>query len=106
MWGEPPKGTTERPLNREEAQVPLVSHQECRRVWGVTQGQLCAGEINGQKVCKSDSGGQLACQRKDKTWALLGITSFSKGCVQGATYTVFTDVRPYLQWIEAAAKQG
>ncbi|XP_076803120.1 serine protease 33-like [Clavelina lepadiformis] len=119
-WGEVPKvgdkcwatgfgaSETTSSTNLVEVDLPVVSHPECTRAYAGYRDthidkrkMLCAGYPQGQKdTCRGDSGGPLACQRKDSCeWYLAGITSFGKGCAQAGLYGVYVNVANYEAWV-------
>ena len=47
-----------------------------------------------------DSGGPLACQRCDSCdWYIVGVVSYGVACGITGTYSVYTQVTPFEQWI-------
>ena len=79
-----------------------MSRTECNKSYRgmITDKMLCAGySQGGVDACQGDSGGPLVCSRKDGSWALVGVTSFGKGCAQKSYYGVYTDTRKYKKWI-------
>uniref|UniRef100_A0A8D8DLZ4 Serine protease easter n=1 Tax=Culex pipiens TaxID=7175 RepID=A0A8D8DLZ4_CULPI len=91
--------------------LPVVAESECLKsdplVFGVAlQKELfCAGYANGSAPCNGDSGGGLMVQRGD-AWYVAGIVSFTKIRSGGSnlcladSYTAFTNVTAYWDWIE------
>ncbi|CAB1313538.1 unnamed protein product [Coregonus sp. 'balchen'] len=74
---------------------------------------LCAGpERGGKDTCQRDSGGPLICPREDGHWAMVGFTSWGKGCGRSwiinkakspakiGSLGVFPDVKMLLPWIK------
>src|SRR5699024_1810598 len=77
----------------------------CARHWdNLTEGQLCAGEMNpaggtAQDTCRGDSGGPLIYRKDGRAW-LVGINSYGgERCASGIP-GVYTRVNRYLGWIE------
>uniref|UniRef100_A0A673LZK9 Coagulation factor VII n=1 Tax=Sinocyclocheilus rhinocerous TaxID=307959 RepID=A0A673LZK9_9TELE len=99
-WGKRSEdGPTSRLLRR--LQVPRIRTQECIESSNVTltSNMFCAGYIEGKLgSCKGDSGGPLVTRYRDTTF-LLGIMSWSKGCARPGSYSIYTHVSNYLQWI-------
>ncbi|CAB1322843.1 unnamed protein product, partial [Coregonus sp. 'balchen'] len=80
---------------------------------------LCAGpERGGKDACQGDSGGPLICPREDGHWAVVGVTSWGKGCgrswinnkakspAKRGSPGVFTDVKMLLPWIKMKLREG
>merc|ERR1719343_585391 len=93
----------------QEAQVNVISNDDCWGQYGYTQSQidssmLCAqgrnsaGEVT--DACQGDSGGPLVCNTGGD-WAVYGATSWGRGCA-GADYPgVWARVHTELEWIDA-----
>lgn len=84
-----------------QLKVPRIPTQQCVEESGVvlTNNMFCAGYIEGrQDSCKGDSGGPLVTKYK-KTFFLLGIVSWGKGCARPGNYGIYTRVSNYLEWI-------
>ncbi|XP_042885830.1 chymotrypsin BII-like [Penaeus japonicus] len=78
-----------------QADVPIVSNDECDAVYGVIgDGVICTG--GGKSTCTGDSGGSM-----NLDGVTYGITSFgsSAGCEVGYP-DAFTRVHYYLDWIQ------
>ncbi len=94
----------------QEAEVPLISTQNCQTAYGtLLNGQMqCAGFLEGAHradTCKGDSGGPLVCQDDSGNFKLWGITSwgdnnFCSVMPDGPVPGVYTKVDRYLNWIE------
>ncbi|XP_062705389.1 transmembrane protease serine 9 [Aedes albopictus] len=94
-----------------EATMPIVSSKECRESdrWYYNKyyfesKTFCAGCHVGSHVSHGDSGGGLYL-RMGSNWVLRGIVSNSKINastlkVQADSYSIFTDVTYYLNWIK------
>ncbi|XP_062404016.1 ovochymase-2 [Sardina pilchardus] len=80
---------------------------------------VCAGpERGGRDACQGDSGSPLICPREDGHWAVVGVTSWGKGCgrswvdnlfkhpVMRGSPGVFTDVKVFLPWIKRILKEA
>jgi len=91
-----------------EAQLPVISNEECRNDWAalgegggalIDNGMICAGggEVG---ACNGDSGGPLVLQELNR-YRLIGITSFGslRGCALAGVPTVYTRVSSYIDWI-------
>lgn len=81
--------------------LPIVSNKECDTFdeFSVTENMLCAGHKIGIDTCNGDGGGALMC-RSSKGFVGVGINSVGEGCSDTGHYGVYTDVRPYLDWIK------
>ncbi|CAL1526301.1 unnamed protein product [Lymnaea stagnalis] len=96
----------------QEAKVPVVGHQKCRRVfdYNITSTQVCAGyKRGGTDSCAGDSGGPLLCTnpQDDKVkYYLYGVTSYGEGCGRKGKYGIYTKVSSYLDWIHRTIKDN
>lgn len=85
--------------------LPLVSHDECCRVFKdvitVREEIFCAGVLNGTKdACQGDSGGPLMWQNPaTERWMVIGIVSFGVKCAEPGYYGTYTKVTSYISWI-------
>ncbi|XP_034035369.1 coagulation factor VII [Thalassophryne amazonica] len=100
-WGRlAQSGPSSKVLQRLE--LPRVPLQECRAhtKFNITRNMLCAGlKDGGQDACQGDSGGPLVTRYK-KTWFLMGVVSWGKGCANKNRYGVYTRVSSFLEWID------
>ncbi|KAM8938828.1 plasma kallikrein-like [Pelodytes ibericus] len=91
----------------QKAEVPPISTEECQSKYSrqkISNKVVCAGYKEGKiDACKGDSGGPLACQ-VDKTWYLLGITSWGEGCARAGKPGVYTKVIEFTDWINEQMK--
>ncbi|XP_051153423.1 uncharacterized protein LOC127276809 isoform X2 [Leptopilina boulardi] len=95
------------PDTLQEAELPLISTEDCRRktlflpLYRITSGMLCAGLKDGGKdACLGDSGGPLVCSESDNRFTLHGLTSNGYGCARPGRPGVYTKVYHYLPWME------
>ncbi|XP_074649311.1 plasma kallikrein-like [Tubulanus polymorphus] len=90
-----------------EATVPVIGGQTCRKYYGdklEPKLMTCAGFNNGGvDTCHYDSGGPLMCKhpRTGSKWVLQGITSWGDGCALPRRPGVYTTVSRYVPWILA-----
>ncbi|KAK6317965.1 hypothetical protein J4Q44_G00112560 [Coregonus suidteri] len=123
-WGR----TKERgrlPAILREVQLELVEPAKCKYVLQTLRPTqqaltvLCAGpERGGKDACQGDSGGPLICPREDGHWAVVGVTSWGKGCgrswinnkakspAKRGSPGVFTDVKMLLPWIKMKLREA
>ena len=89
------------PKELQEARVPVISHQQCRKRHSVNErDMICIGGA-GSSMCLGDSGGPLVCEEGNK-WVLRGAASFVWGAecpVQ--KYSVYARVSSQIDWINA-----
>ncbi|XP_027036778.1 chymotrypsinogen A-like [Pocillopora damicornis] len=100
-WGRL-RGGGSAPDILQQAMIPIVSHEECKKKYERydKQAHLCAGQghASGSGGCQGDSGGPLVCE-KDGTWYLHGAVSFGKRGCPTKYNTVFARITTYLPWI-------
>lgn len=93
----------------QQAKLPLVSHENCKRKYGVVDrsAHLCAGagRAGASGGCNGDSGGPLVCN-VGGTWYLHGAVSFGKQNCPTTHYTVFTRITSYHSWILGKIGEG
>ena len=86
----------------QQATLPLVSHENCRRKYGTVDrsAHLCAGEgrAGASGGCNGDSGGPLVCEMGG-SWYLHGAVSFGMRNCPTTHYTVFARITSYKSWI-------
>ncbi|XP_055587089.1 serine protease easter-like [Uranotaenia lowii] len=95
----------------KKVSLPVVAESECLKSDPSTFGVVlqkevfCAGTTNGSAPCNGDSGGGLMMQRGD-AWYVAGIVAFTKtrsgtsNLCFAESYTAFTNVTAYWDWIE------
>ena len=82
--------------------VPVVDNTSCSRIFrSLTTAHVCAGYRRGTMgTCRGDSGGALVVPGGPTGWTQLGIVSYGMGsCGEAETYTVYTRVSSYVDWI-------
>ncbi|XP_046862366.1 uncharacterized protein LOC124455778 [Xenia sp. Carnegie-2017] len=98
-WGRTASGFTSPYL--QQVKLDVISLQECNSFsffnGRVSPRSVCGGRRSGGvSACNGDSGGPYQCKRNN-TWIQLGIVSWGRSCVQARYYSVFMDVRKFLQ---------
>jgi secreted trypsin-like serine protease len=97
-------------MTPNDLDLPAVTNQQCtdanyRFYELVSDRTFCAGFIDqGKSACQGDSGGGLfSFDKTTRSFNLAGIVSGtlynSMGECEGNTYTVFTDVAKFVDWI-------
>ncbi|XP_077462149.1 chymotrypsin A-like [Stigmatopora argus] len=104
-WGLTRHDAPDTPALLQQASLPLLSKDQCRRFWGnrITSLMICAG-ASGVSSCMGDSGGPLVCQ-KGGAWTLVGIVSWGSGtCTPSrpGVYARVTELRAWMDQIIAA----
>ncbi|XP_028994524.1 coagulation factor VII-like isoform X2 [Betta splendens] len=92
----------------QRLELPRVPLQECRlhTKLNITRNMLCAGlKSGGRDSCEGDSGGPLVT-RYQKTWFLIGVVSWGKGCANENMYGVYAKVSNFLDWIDKIMSTG
>ncbi|XP_062710765.1 transmembrane protease serine 9-like [Aedes albopictus] len=99
------------PKELSETTMPIVSRKKCMESdkrhynkYYFKSKTFCAGCYNGSHTSHGDSGGGLY-MRMGSSWVLRGIVSNAKINastlkIQSDSYTIFTDVAYYLNWIK------
>ena len=71
---------------------------------------MCAGRATPgilNSGCQGDSGGPLVCQEPDGRFVLQGAVSWGHPkCEAENTYTVFTRISTFVNWIDEKIKMG
>ena len=92
----------------QQGRLEIVSNQACELLnrkeipIPITNAMVCAGSGGSEKTsgCHGDSGGPLVCKRGSQ-WDLHGVVSHgSKDCDSSKTYSVFSRVYYFRQWIK------
>jgi len=96
-----------------EASVPIVPVSRCIeanrdlfdgvKVSGANHICVGYGKDRPDYGCNGDSGGPLMIQSNNGKWLLIGVMSWGEpqcSSVKTNSYTVFTSISPYLDWIE------
>lgn len=103
-WGNATSEGRYREDALQEAEVPMVTNEECRQSGGdyasIRNEQLCAGYLRdgGVDTCYGDSGGPLFL-RQDRGNQLAGIVSWGEGCAEPGKPGVYTRVSSFAAWI-------
>jgi len=91
----------------QEAEVTLISNEDCVTKFGygrsqIDEGMLCAqGKTIDGKVsdaCQGDSGGPLVCESAGR-WTVYGATSWGRGCADERYPGVWARVTQELDWV-------
>lgn len=98
-----------------QVQLPIIKNSECKRKYkslGLFQKDiqfsdivLCAGYAAGGKdTCKGDSGGPLMLPEHKNgrfPYYQIGLNSYGLGCARPNVPGVYTNIREYVDWINA-----
>lgn len=91
-----------------QVDVPIVAHDECRKVYGsdrITDAAFCAGLPEGGKdSCQGDSGGPLFIPHSNGEQMQLGVVSWGKGCALARYPGVYASVGQFQEWIKSRAQ--
>ncbi|KAJ8924173.1 hypothetical protein NQ315_006957 [Exocentrus adspersus] len=101
-WGKA-AGQTTAPPQQQVLRLPIISIQECSRVYGrtlpVSDEQVCAGGEAGNDACSGFGGAPLIVRHGD-THYQVGILSFgSDQCGAAGVPSVYTNIKKYITWI-------
>jgi len=96
-WGTEFFGSPVVPDDLKEAEVPIVTDDDCQRSYELTLGfdpatNVCAGNLyGGEDSCQGDSGGPLHVQDAAGAWILVGVVSYGLGCAFPTQYGVYAE---------------
>ncbi|XP_077419053.1 chymotrypsin B-like [Vanacampus margaritifer] len=99
-WGLTRYNAPSTPNKLQQASLPLLSNEQCKRHWGsnISDVMICAG-ADGATSCMGDSGGPLVCE-KDNTWTLVGIVSWGSSRCSTSTPAVYARVTELRGWVD------
>lgn len=116
-WGAVEHGSPNNDLLLK-VKLDIFTHQQCDASYATANGhflklpqgvssetQLCAGSHTDKKdICWGDSGGPLQISHPFEEnycmYIVLGVSSFGQGCNGKGQPSIFTQVFPYVKWIE------
>ncbi|XP_053190083.1 chymotrypsin A-like [Scomber japonicus] len=92
--------TPDTPALLQQASLPLLTNEQCRRYWGnkISDLMICAG-ASGASSCMGDSGGPLVCE-KAGAWTLVGIVSWGSGTCTPTMPGVYARVTELRAWVD------
>ncbi|KAJ8967106.1 hypothetical protein NQ317_002306 [Molorchus minor] len=101
-WGKI-AGQAVAPPQQQVLHLPIISIQECARVYGrtlpISDEQVCAGGEQGNDACSGFGGAPLIVRHGD-THYQVGILSFgSDQCGVTGVPSVYTNIKKYITWI-------
>lgn len=100
-WGSTDPFDEVYPDQLQQATLPLIGNEECRKRWGleavVTAKNVCAGAA-GASSCLGDSGGPLVCHRGG-LHVLVGVVSWGSETCQPNVPSVYTNIASHTAWI-------
>ncbi|XP_033842264.1 chymotrypsin B-like [Periophthalmus magnuspinnatus] len=99
-WGLTRYNAPSTPNKLQQAALPLLSNDQCKRHWGssISDVMICAGAA-GATSCMGDSGGPLVCE-KDNAWTLVGIVSWGSSRCSTSTPAVYARVTKLRGWVD------
>ncbi|KAJ4923395.1 hypothetical protein JOQ06_000728 [Pogonophryne albipinna] len=99
-WGLTRYNAADTPSLLQQASLPLLTNDECRRFWGskISDLMICAG-ASGASSCMGDSGGPLICE-KAGAWTLVGIVSWGSGTCTPTMPGVYARVTELRSWMD------
>jgi trypsin len=110
-WGTLSSGGSQ-PQMMQEAEVTIVSNEECNQKYGqgrITSNMLCAQGIKSDgsvtDACQGDSGGPLVCEQNGK-WFVHGATSWGRGCASIHYPGIWARVTHEIDWINSVTGQS
>lgn len=101
----------------QEVELQLFPFETCRKRYGkdprrfkhgiLDSKQVCIGSFAEKDTCQGDSGGPVQFfDYSKRSYRLVGITSFGKGCGIAGHPSVYTRISNYIEWIESVAWSG
>ncbi|KAG5865155.1 hypothetical protein JTB14_009398 [Gonioctena quinquepunctata] len=107
-WGKA-AGQTYAPALQQALYLPIISIQECIKVYGrtlpVSDEQVCAGGQPGNDACSGFGGAPLMVRHGD-THYQVGVLSFgSDQCGAAGVPSVYTNIKKYVTWIRENTQQ-
>ncbi|KAG1943107.1 chymotrypsin-like protease CTRL-1 [Pimephales promelas] len=99
-WGLTRYNAADTPPLLQQAALPLLTNDDCKRYWGtnITDLMICAG-ASGASSCMGDSGGPLVCE-KNGVWTLVGIVSWGSSTCSTSTPAVYARVTKLRAWVD------
>uniref|UniRef100_A0A8C1CIQ4 chymotrypsin n=1 Tax=Cyprinus carpio carpio TaxID=630221 RepID=A0A8C1CIQ4_CYPCA len=99
-WGLTRYNAPDTPALLQQAALPLLTNDDCKRYWGtnITDLMICAG-ASGVSSCMGDSGGPLVCE-KNGVWTLVGIVSWGSSVCSTSTPAVYARVTKLRAWVD------
>ncbi|KAF7688054.1 chymotrypsin A-like [Silurus meridionalis] len=99
-WGLTRYNAPDTPAVLQQASLPLLINDDCRRHWGnkISDLMICAG-ASGVSSCMGDSGGPLVCE-KNNAWTLVGIVSWGSGMCNTSIPAVYARVTALRSWMD------
>lgn len=112
-WGFSKSGNNTKAQKLQQAQMPTVNYSTCSEGNSFfqpidDQSMLCAGFGGSSPIsgCNGDSGGPFVCP-EDGRFVLRGAVSWGiPGCPAGKTYSVFTRISSFVDWIKDHMKNS
>uniref|UniRef100_A0A4W4H260 chymotrypsin n=1 Tax=Electrophorus electricus TaxID=8005 RepID=A0A4W4H260_ELEEL len=99
-WGLTRHNAPDTPARLQQASLPLLINEECKRHWGsqISDVMICA-RAAGASSCMGDSGGPLVCQ-KAGAWTLVGIVSWGSNTCTTSVPGVYARVTKLRAWLD------
>ena len=103
-------GNTKFQGNKSEIlQKASVNTVDCKKTnhnqYQFTENMICAGGADTDS-CDADSGGPLAVQGQDGSYAQIGVSSWGWGCAHPKYPGVYTSLTALLPWLTETLKTG
>ncbi|XP_076668881.1 chymotrypsin-2 [Andrena cerasifolii] len=79
--------------------LPIISNQDCGRIWDITDKHVCTAAGYGRDACQGDSGGPLIVLQLGVPLQI-GIVSYGDAGCPSNKPGVFSRITGYIDWIE------
>lgn len=109
-WGVEGPGSSVSAEHLKQLKMSIGSEKDCRNndIGNYHPNLMMCSKAKVGDTCKGDSGGPLmqGVHREENVWTQVGIVSWGKEECSNNTYSFFTDVSYYVDWIDRQIKRA